>query len=371
MHLRTSILAVFSAALAVAALGQAEKSRRLHSQTKVATLSPQQLFNRVSRSVVVIEVLDNPDSVIARGSGVVVAPELVITNRHVVDAGEIWRVKQRDTSPRAYVKYVDPDHDLAELSVSGLKADSVPLRVSASLKVGERVYAIGSPRGLELTLSDGLISGLREYQRGTLIQTSAPISQGSSGGGLFDAQGRLVGITSSGIIDGENLNFALPSDWILPMIQPQRLFRSVGDVSDSERLLAHAATAVNNLETLVQQRRILSDPSYKIPPHAEAASWLIANAAIECTTHKDSPDCDTNWPFTQRAALEMLNLRIEIRRSRPSREGLEESVIAAAERAWTELRDAYCREAYHGYYTDLDDNFYECPDRPASFGKSK
>src|SRR5262249_49670558 len=87
------------------------------------------------------------------------------------------------------------------------------------LQVGQRVYAIGAPQELELTLSDGLISGLRQTEGGSiqLIQTSAPISPGSSGGGLFDQDGRLVGITTFFVEEGQNLNFALPAAWVLEL----------------------------------------------------------------------------------------------------------------------------------------------------------
>jgi S1-C subfamily serine protease len=76
------------------------------------------------------------------------------------------------------------------------------------------VYAIGTPQGLERTLSQGLVSAMRETSEGTVIQTSAPISPGSSGGGLFDTQGQLVGITTFQTKTGQNLNFAIPVDWL-------------------------------------------------------------------------------------------------------------------------------------------------------------
>jgi S1-C subfamily serine protease len=68
---------------------------------------------------------------------------------------------------------------------------------------------------LELTLSEGLISGIRSFNDGPAIQTSAAISHGSSGGGLFDEYGQLVGITTSFLAEGQSLNFALPAEWIL------------------------------------------------------------------------------------------------------------------------------------------------------------
>lgn len=88
------------------------------------------------------------------------------------------------------------------------------MRSSRTLKTGERVYAVGAPQGLELTLSEGLISGLRPTDDAQLVQTSAPISPGSSGGGLFDSKGQLVGVTTLYLKEGQNLNFAVPAEWI-------------------------------------------------------------------------------------------------------------------------------------------------------------
>jgi hypothetical protein len=87
--------------------------------------------------------------------------------------------------------------------------------------VGERVYAIGAPEGLELTLSEGLVSGLRSRGNFRVIQTTAPVSHGSSGGGLFDSQGKLVGITTFSFHEGQNLNFAIPTEWILALAAQQ------------------------------------------------------------------------------------------------------------------------------------------------------
>jgi hypothetical protein len=79
--------------------------------------------------------------------------------------------------------------------------------------VGEPVYAVGAPQGLELSLSEGIVSQLRGGPP-PLIQTTVAISQGSSGGGLFNAEGELVGITTFYLKDSQNLNFAVPVEWI-------------------------------------------------------------------------------------------------------------------------------------------------------------
>ncbi len=193
--------------------GQTGKQSAPAKQKSLPTLSAQEIFKRVSPSVMVVESLDASGKVAAFGSGVVIAPGNIITNRHVIEDGVSFRVEHSGKTWPAKLIKIDPDHDLAELSVAKLDAPAVTVLDSAKLAVGEKVYAIGSPEGLELTISEGLISGLRDFDDGRVIQTSAAISPGSSGGGLFDAQGRLVGITTFYLKEGQSLNFALPADW--------------------------------------------------------------------------------------------------------------------------------------------------------------
>lgn len=177
-------------------------------------LQPSELFELVSPSVFTVEALAQDGSVIAFGSGVAVAPNKVVTNVHVIEEGDSWRAKHADKTWVATVKFADREHDLCELEVDGLQVRGIPLRASSTLKVGEHVFAIGTPEGLEVTLSDGLISGVRDFDHSLAIQTTAAISKGSSGGGLFDSSGRLVGITTFLMTAGQSLNFALPADLI-------------------------------------------------------------------------------------------------------------------------------------------------------------
>ncbi|MBZ5553317.1 MAG: tetratricopeptide repeat protein [Acidobacteriia bacterium] len=186
-------------------------------QRPLVPLSPQEIFKRVSPSVMVVESLEAKGSVAAFGSGVIIATGRVVTNRHVIENGVSFRVGHAGKTWPARLVKVDADHDLAELSVAGLAAPAVQVRDSSTLAVGEKVYAIGAPQGLELTISEGLISGLRDFDKDRVIQTSAAISPGSSGGGLFDAEGQLVGITTFYLKEGQSLNFALPGEWTLAL----------------------------------------------------------------------------------------------------------------------------------------------------------
>jgi hypothetical protein len=114
---------------------------------------------------------------------------------------------------RATLYAEDGDKDICLLDAKGITGKPAQLGKAASLKVGVPVYAVGAPKGLELSLSDGIVAQLRGGPP-PFIQTTAAISPGSSGGGLFDREGRLVGLTTFYLEGGQSLNFAMPVEWI-------------------------------------------------------------------------------------------------------------------------------------------------------------
>ncbi len=180
-------------------------------------LSADQLFEKISPSIWVVHTFEKGGRPLSRGSAVVISPGILITNCHVLARAASFMIRRENVSYEAKLQHADAERDLCQVEVRNFNAPAVEVVPTESLKVGQKVYAIGNPRGLELTLSDGLISGLRRDEDGKsieLVQTSAPISPGSSGGGLFDIKGRLVGVTTSGMRDAQNLNFAMPGSWI-------------------------------------------------------------------------------------------------------------------------------------------------------------
>jgi len=180
-------------------------------------LEPEKLFEKVSPSVFVVLAFDAQRNPLSQGSGVVIAPERIVTNCHVLAKASRLRVDRGNVSYGATLEFPDTERDLCQLHVKELRSPPVTIVDSGTLRIGQRVYAIGSPAGLELTMSDGLISSLRGPDgKAPLIQTTAPISSGSSGGGLFDADGNLVGITTlqSASVRIQNINFAIPAEWI-------------------------------------------------------------------------------------------------------------------------------------------------------------
>ncbi len=176
------------------------------------------IFDNTWRSVVVVT---NGDG---QGSGVIIHPNIVATNCHVVAVGgniAVYKSDDRrvdaDNPLLATIRHADEDKDFCLLDVDGLWGMPATVRQYDTLKVGEDVYGLGAPQGLDLSLSDGLISQLREVDGYRFIQTNAAISPGSSGGGLFDSEGNLVGIMTEKIADEETegIGFAIPADLVL------------------------------------------------------------------------------------------------------------------------------------------------------------
>ena len=149
------------------------------------------------------------------GSAVAISERELLTNCHVVGSNAFVSLQREGVQLRAAVVSANADADRCVLSV-GAAAEPLPkwvrVRPYADVKVGERTFTVGAPQGLELTLAEGIVSSKRAVDAGRLFQTSAPISKGSSGGGLFDAHGNLLGITTFMLKDAQNLNFAIAAE---------------------------------------------------------------------------------------------------------------------------------------------------------------
>lgn len=177
----------------------------------------EQIYAERSISVALINVFDQAGRQTSLGSGVVIAPGVVITNCHVTQSASTIKVRIGNDLLSATPGTADEDFDLCRLNVPNMTAPAVTIASIKSLRVGQKVFAIGAPQGLDLTISDGIVSSFRRAPGGEVIQTTAPISPGSSGGGLFDAFGNLIGIVAFQSRTGQNLNFAIPAEWISDM----------------------------------------------------------------------------------------------------------------------------------------------------------
>ncbi len=282
------------AAIAAGLAGQAVAP--VHAQAADAPLDPEQLFARLSPSVWMVAVKLN-DGKGASGSGVVVAPQRVITNCHVVDQAARIEILKEQVVHVATVEHSDRRRDLCLLHVPRLDAPSVPIGDTTTLRVGQRVFALGSPIGLELTFSDGMVSSLRRGKGESVpfVQTTTPISPGSSGGGLFDLHGRLIGITTFKMRGGENINFAVPANW-------------VSQIPAVARAMASAAPALASIPAPAPSSASASAPA---PAQAQAPTpppAVAAHAAAEPPPALP-PSAQPQWPVVGEAWVYRLDDR--------------------------------------------------------------
>lgn len=223
--------------LVAAACGPSGKSTEIPKSK--GPLTPQDIVQRSSPAIVRIEA-QGPDGE-QFGTGFIVDKSgVVATNFHVIKGTSDIKVKLNDGShfPVMHVLNVDPLRDLVIVKFKPDK-DMPTLRLGDSSKVatGEKIVAIGNPLGVfENTVSEGLISSIREVCSTkdvseknpscpgelTLLQISAPISQGSSGGPLFNQVGDVVGVTTAIIAQGQLINFAMPVNYLKPLLQQQQ-----------------------------------------------------------------------------------------------------------------------------------------------------
>ena len=168
-----------------------------------------ELLKRLSRSVFSVELLDRQGFTVELGSSVALGPNQVVTHCPTLELGRTLRIRQYARSWPAVIAEADLEHDLCRLSVQGLTAPPVAIRSSATVLLGEHVYAIGAH-----TLSVGFVSGVRELGKAYVIETTAAVPRGSSGGGHFDARGKLLGITTFFPNQGQSMSSALPGEWI-------------------------------------------------------------------------------------------------------------------------------------------------------------
>lgn len=185
-------------------------------------LSPQAIAKRSAESSVLVVSTDRNGKGSLLGSGFAVGPNLIVTNSHVFQEGRLGFVRKigSDRVPRIVEKVVlrDKENDIVLLYVPDLGLPSLPIQASEPI-VGDTVFTMGNPEGMEGTFSEGLVSALREEEGVRMIQITAPISHGSSGGPVFNIYGEVIGISTSMLSSGQSLNFAVPASAIDALVK--------------------------------------------------------------------------------------------------------------------------------------------------------
>ena len=185
------------------------------------------VVKRSSDAVVLIVISNSAGQETALGSGFLVSSDgEIVTNYHVIKEAHSAIVKLSNGSFFLVggVLASDTDKDLAIVKVNGKNLPFLSLGDIEKLHVGDHVVAIGSPLGLEGTVSDGIVSGVRDVSGAKWIQTTAPVSHGNSGGPLLDMSNHVVGVITWGVnLElGQNLNFAAPCSEVTKLLVTAR-----------------------------------------------------------------------------------------------------------------------------------------------------
>jgi len=191
-----------------------------------AKLTTTEIVKEYADSVVTIVALDENDQPIALGSGFFINKDgEIATNHHVLEKGVKAIIKTSQGKEGKILEIIkdDPNIDILVAKTTLKNVRPIPLGDSDSAVVGEDIIAIGNPEGLERTVSKGIISGMRVIDLPAIgsftpiiniIQITAPISPGSSGGPILDSKGKVIAIATAYLETGQNLNFAVPINYL-------------------------------------------------------------------------------------------------------------------------------------------------------------
>lgn len=223
-QLRASALAVIFVSLLTVSASTAQTAR--------------QIAQRVFPSVVLLVMEDTHGQALTTGSGFFVRPGIVVTNYHVIEgaaSGFAKPIGKRTTYAVAGIVALDTKRDLALLALKGVKAPPLKLGKVGNIAVGDTVFAVGNPLGLEGTFSQGIVSGVRHIGADTLLQITAPISPGSSGGPILNIKGEVVGVAVASFVGGQNLNFAIPVSYVTEILSGLTPVRPLASVKKRRR----------------------------------------------------------------------------------------------------------------------------------------
>ena len=182
----------------------------------------QKIAKKAFRSTVLLVMEDANGQPLALGSGFFVREGEIASNLHVVEGasgGYAKLVGQDAKLDIQGITAIDAKRDLVILKVPTKRSPILTLGNSKAAQVGERIYAVGNPKGLEGTFSQGIISSIRDIDTDKLLQITAPISPGSSGGPVLNVKAEVIGVSVATFKGGQNLNFAIPSVYLQELLE--------------------------------------------------------------------------------------------------------------------------------------------------------
>jgi S1-C subfamily serine protease len=187
-----------------------------------AAPTPRQIAASAHAALLMIRVLGADGDTLGLGTGFLVSADgKFVTNYHVIEDAARLSVKRLDGAEYRDVSLVaaDPASDLALLQIPGVSGlPAMTMGSDAQMEMGDRVFVMGNPLGMGGTFSDGMVSARRPLQGVSMLQISAPISPGSSGGPVMNERGEVIGVATIMVMGGQNLNLAVPVHYLSPML---------------------------------------------------------------------------------------------------------------------------------------------------------
>jgi S1-C subfamily serine protease len=186
------------------------------NKSKVAALSAMEIFKRALPSVVAMDCMGPNGVRISTASGFIVSDNgRILTSFHVIQNCASMSVRLSNGDAYDSVNVVDSDErkDIALVRIKAVSLPVIALGDSDAIQVGQKIYSIGNPSGLQNTLQEGLVSGTLPLPGYRLMQVSASLNPGNSGGPILNDRCQVVGITKSKISTAENLGFAVPINY--------------------------------------------------------------------------------------------------------------------------------------------------------------
>lgn len=315
--------------------GSAQQQNAGRYQAKAERTSDAELLDAYSRAVIHVVDAVGPAVVsiafgrtqganfaeqMGAGSGVVIAPDgYILTNQHVVHQAHRLTVTFTDgTSVPATVVGGDAATDLAVIRAQGAGLPYAELGDSQQLQVGQLVIAIGNPLGFQSTVSTGVVSALGRALRSeqgrlieNIIQHTAPLNPGSSGGPLVDSRGRVVGINTAIIAMAQGIGFAIPANtarWVLSQLLVYgRVRRAYLGIHGREKPLDRRLARFHELDTVRVVEVVASEAD---GPAARAGlrsgDLLVAMNGQPVTSVDDLHHLLAEWPFGKPVVLSVV-----------------------------------------------------------------